>query len=167
MENASNALMMAGGVLIGILLLSVLVIAFSGAGDLAKSYDDSIEASSLQAFNNNFDKYTQGDVDIQSIITMTHFAKDYNTRNDLTRGDGLYISVECDGDSLVEMTDNKLIQYMQENSFYIDSIDLKGNIIYKKDDSGKLIKKKYTCKSIEYSESTKLVTKIEFKKVNI
>ena len=52
MENASNALMMAGGVLIGILLLSVLVVAFNGAADLAKSYDDSVSTTSLQAFKN-------------------------------------------------------------------------------------------------------------------
>lgn len=155
MENASNALMMAGGVLIGILLLSVLVISFNGAADLAKSYDSSIAETSLQTFNNNFEKYTLGEVDIQSIITIAHFAKDYNTKNELTKHDAIYITVECDGKDLDEMTDTELIEFMQANTFY-------------KDDTGKEDATKYQtfiCKTIEYNENSNRVNKITFKKV--
>lgn len=155
MENASNALMIAGGVLIGILLVTIIIVSFNGAADLAKSYDSRISATSLQAFNSNFEKYTDGDVDIQAIITMTHFAKDYNTKNELTKDDSIYISVVCDNKALEEKTDDELIAFMQENTFL-------------KDDAGKEDKttfQKYTCKSIEYNENTGTVTKITFKKV--
>ena len=155
MENASNALVMAGGVLIGILLLSVLVIAFNGAADLAKSYDDSVSSTSLQAFNNNFEKYTLGPVDIQSIITMTHFAKDYNTKNNLVKGDSIYISVVCERKALEEKTDEELIQFMQENTFVLDD---KGN-----EDRTQF--QQFICKSIEYNEGTGTVTKITFEKM--
>lgn len=155
MENASNALMMAGGVLIGILLLSVLVISFNGAADLAKSYDTSIATTSLQAFNNNFEKLTQGEVDIQSIITLTHFVKDYNTKNDLTKNDAIYISVVCDSKKLDEMTDTELIDFMQANTFYTNSEG--------KQEGAK--KQTFECKSIEYNENTKMVNSITFKKV--
>lgn len=155
MENASNALMMAGGVLIGILLLSVLVVAFNGAADLAKSYDDSVSTTSLQAFNDNFEKYSLAPVDIQTIITMTHFAKDYNTRNNLVKGDSIYISVVCDRKALEEKTDEELIQYMQENTFAIDD---QGN-----EDPTQF--QQFICKSIEYNEGTGTVTKITFEKV--
>lgn len=167
MENASNALMMAGGVLIGILLLSVLIVSFNGAADLAKSYDTSIATTSLQAFNHNFEKYTLGEVNIQSIITMTHFAKDYNTENELTKGDSIYISVICDGQSLELMSDKELIDYMQENSFYIDKTDADGNVVYKKGPDGNLIKKNYVCKSIQYNDNTNRVTKVEFRGIKI
>lgn len=167
MENASNALMMAGGVLIGILLLSVLVISFNGAAELAKSYDTSIAETSLQSFNNNFEKYTLGNVDIQSIITMTHFAKDYNTKNELTKNDAIYISVKCNGKNLDEMSDKELIEFMQANSFYIEKTDKYGNPIYAKDGEGNIIKKNYVCESIQYDENSKRVTEIEFEDVKI
>lgn len=167
MENATTALMMAAGVLIGLLLLSVMVIAFNGAADLAKSYDDSVATTSLQAFNNNFEKYTLGEIDIQSIITVTHFAKDYNTKNDLTDDDTIYIEVTCANERFDEKTDAELIQYMQDNLFYIDSIDEQGNKTYKTDEQGNLIKKKYVCTSIEYNENTNTVTEIEFEEVKI
>ena len=155
MENASNALMMAGGVLIGILLLSVLVVAFNGAADLAKSYDDSLSTTSLQAFNNNFEKYTSEPVDIQSIITMTHFAKDYNTKNGLVKGDSIYISVVCERKALEEQTDEELVQYLQDNTFVIDD---QGN-----EDRTQF--QQYMCKSVEYNEGTGTVTKITFEKI--
>lgn len=160
MENASNALMIAAGVLIGILLVSLIVISFNGAADLAKSYDSRISASSLQAFNSNFEKYTDGEVDIQSIITMTHFAKDYNSKNELKKGDSIYISVICEGETgkivaLDEKTDDELLAFMQENTFAKDEA---GN-------EDKTIFQKYKCQKIEYNENTGTVTKITFKKV--
>ena len=39
MENASNALIMAGSVLIGVILLTTMVFVFRAAGDFAKSVD--------------------------------------------------------------------------------------------------------------------------------
>ena len=167
MENASNALMIAGGVLIGILLLSVMVISFNGAADLAKSYDSSAQETSIQAFNNNFEKYKLDEVDIQTIITMTHFAKDYNTKNELTDKDSIYISVICDNTQLEKLTNEKLIEYMEENTFYIQSVDKDGKKIYEKDEDGNIINKKYECNSIEYNENTGMVKKITFKKINI
>lgn len=157
MENASNALMMAGGVLIAILLVGIIVVSFNGAADLAKTYDSRISSSSLQDFNNNFEKYLDREVDIQDIITMTHFAKNYNTQNELTDGDSIYITVECENiRNLEKKTDDELIKIMQENTFVHDDSGNENRELYQK----------YECKSIEYNEETGTVTKITFKKIN-
>lgn len=150
MENASNALMLAGGVLIAILLVGIIVISFNGAADLAKTYDSKISTTSLQAFNNNFEKYLEGEVDIQEIITMTYFAKNYNTQNELDESDSIYISVECENiRNLEKKTDNQLIEFMKENTFVEED-----NTTFQK----------YICKSVEYNEETGTITKITFKK---
>lgn len=154
MENASNALMIAGGVLIGVLLVSIIVVAFYGASNLAKSYDTNISEMSVQAFNENFEQYQNVDVDIHDIISLAHFAKDYNIKNDLSKTDSIYIKVKCEIDSgakeeLQEKTDKQLFE------------ELLGVGTNKNYDPTQ----KYKCKEIKYNKDTKIVTEITFEKV--
>lgn len=156
MENASNALIIAGGVLIGVLLLSIIVVAFQGAADLAKSYDTSIASTSLQAFNNTFEKFQDSNVNIHDIITLAHFAKDYNTKNLLKNTDSVYITVKCGNEELQEKTDSELLDFLEANTF---SKLANGQ----ENSEGNL--QKYKCTDIQYNENTKVVTKITFEKV--
>lgn len=156
MENASNALMIAGGVLIGVLLVSVIVVAFYGASNLAKSYDTNISEMSVQAFNENFEQYQNVDVDIHDIISLAHFAKDYNVKNDLSKTDSIYIKVKCESNSgkkieLEEETDSDLLKFLEDNTF--------------KDNENFETTQKYKCKEIKYNKDTKIVTEITFEKV--
>lgn len=155
MENASNALIIAGGVLIGVLLLSIIVVAFQGAADLAKSYDTSIASTSLQAFNNTFEKFQDSDVNIHDIITLAHFAKDYNTKNLLEKTDSIYITVKCESTELQDKTDSELLNFLEENTF---SKLANGQ----ENSEGNL--QKYKCKDIQYNKNTGVVTEITFEK---
>lgn len=154
MENASNALMLAGGVLIAILLVGIIIVSFNGAADLAKTYDSKISSTSLQAFNNNFEKYLDDEISMSDIITMTHFAKNYNIQNELTEDDSIYISIECDGKQLEKKSDMDLIKYMQENTFVHDDSGNENKELYQT----------YKCKSVEYNKNTGTITKITFDK---
>lgn len=161
MENASNALIIAGGVLIGVLLLSVIVVAFQGASDLAKTYDTSIASSSLQEFNNTFEKFQDTNVNIHDIITLAHFAKDYNIKNLLEKTDSIYITVKCESTAgkkveLQDKTDSELLTFLEDNTFSKlanGQENSEGNI------------QKYKCTDIKYNENTKTVTEITFEKV--
>ena len=155
MENASNALIIAGGVLIGVLLLSIIVVAFQGAADLAKSYDTSIASTSLQAFNNTFEKFQDSDVNIHDIITLAHFAKDYNTKNLLEKTDSIYITVKCESTELQDKTDSELLTFLEANTF---SKLANGQ----ENSEGNL--QKYKCKDIQYNKNTGVVTEITFEK---
>ena len=158
MENASNALLMAAGVLVGILLVTTIVVSFSGASELAKTYDSRIFQDSLQVFNSNFEKYTMANVKLQDIMTLAHFAINFNTKNEFETTNSEYIHVECNKQKLDEMTEQDLIKYMTTlgNNFKLDADG-------KKEDVTKY--QEYKCKTIEYNETTGLVNKIVFEKV--
>ena len=57
MENASKALIMAGGVLIGILIISIGVYIFSSYAKYSSNAYDQMETAQIEQFNNQFLKY--------------------------------------------------------------------------------------------------------------
>ena len=57
MENASKALLMAGGVLIALLIISALILMFNQIGDYEKAQDASKKDSQLAEFNKDFERY--------------------------------------------------------------------------------------------------------------
>ena len=78
MENASKALLMAGGILISILVISLLVGLFQSTGRLNQSYNKEIETSEVQKFNSNFTKYLTQKISIYDVITICNFAENNN-----------------------------------------------------------------------------------------
>lgn len=99
------------------MLISVLIFSFYSAANLATSYDSNIADGALQSFNSNFEKNAVGEIEIQNIITMAHFAKDYNTRNEYQKGDNSYITVVLEREELTNKTDEELINIMADNTF--------------------------------------------------
>lgn len=75
MENASKALIMAGGILIGMLLLTFLVVMFTSAGNVSQSYDDTKREEAIQQFNSNFTKYLGKELTIHQVVTICNFAE--------------------------------------------------------------------------------------------
>ena len=73
MENATKALLVAGGVLIA-LLISVL----QSTGKVSKKYNESTSSEQITTFNNNFTKYLGKDLTIHDVVTICNFAKQNN-----------------------------------------------------------------------------------------
>lgn len=121
------------------MLISILVFSFNSAAGLASSYDLTIAEAEIQKFNNNFEKNTEGDVEIQNIITMVYFAKDYNTKNLLEKNDSRYISIVLDRKELTEKKDTELINIMTSDEYLFA------------DQNDKTIHQKYQC-NIEYND---------------
>ena len=59
MENASQALFMAAGVLIAIMVISIGVYLFSSASRIAESYETTMSSNEIQQFNSKFEKYAR------------------------------------------------------------------------------------------------------------
>ena len=76
MENATKALLIAGGVLIAIIIISVMVITFQKTGNVSKTYDKTINQEDVTKFNENFTKYLNKELTIHQAITITNFAKE-------------------------------------------------------------------------------------------
>ena len=153
-DNASNALVMAGGVLLAIMILSLIVFTFKTSADFAKSYEENVEKLNLQAFNNQFEIYNREDITIQDMITVANLAKDINIKNGLEDDSKspYYVQVLLynGSKSLEKMSNSELIKFMEDNTFKDSTVETQ----------------KYKCKGIEYNPDTNKVSKIIFEKVD-
>lgn len=96
MENASKALIMAGSILIGLLILSVTVYLFVTFGATSRQIHAEIDASRLNEFNTQFTSYeTKDDNTIYDIISIVNLARENNNYYQLAELEpgNLYIQV--------------------------------------------------------------------------
>ena len=80
MENASKALLMAAGVLIGILILTLMVTLFLSAREVSSRHDQVKRTEEIEQFNVNFTKYVGKDITMHQVITINNFAKKENNK---------------------------------------------------------------------------------------
>ena len=108
MENASKALLMAGGVLLGIMVLSLGVLLFTSFGGTSSQIHDNIEENQTTQFNSQFTSYMGKDnVTIHDVVSMAKLATQNNQNYkfahravaDVT-GNDRYISVICNNVSI-------------------------------------------------------------------
>lgn len=108
MENATKALIMAAGVLMGIVILSLAVYEFTSFGISSKEIHKANEETRLNEFNSQFTKYEgKDDVTIYDVITVANLAKENNSYYEFSprsleqnTGKDLYISVILDNTSI-------------------------------------------------------------------
>lgn len=85
MENASKALMMAAGVLIGLLILSLAVYLFANFGSASAEAHRRNAENQINQFNAQFTIYEgRTDVTIHDIVTIANLAKSSNASYELT-----------------------------------------------------------------------------------
>lgn len=97
MENASKALLMSAGILIGILILALMITLFASARDISSNYDQIKNAEAVQQFNTNFTKYLGQDLTIHEVVTICNFASEKEvtisgakTKNDISNNNKKY-----------------------------------------------------------------------------
>lgn len=79
MENASNALIIAGGILIGLLIISLAVYIFIDFGSTSAKINKQNEEQQLIQFNSKFTVYEgKKDLTIHDIVTVAGYAKENN-----------------------------------------------------------------------------------------
>lgn len=155
MENATKALLIAGGTLIGIMILSLGMTLFAEMSSYVESSQATIRSNELNAFNTQFLKYYYADYDtnasanlaIHDVITVANLAKENNTSYNLTeasRGNKsiFYVAVYFGDDEEPIEDDNQqdLIQLLSDNNSKI-----------------------FICDKVEISETTGRVYEIYFK----
>lgn len=153
MENASKALLMAAGVLIGLLILSLAVYLFANFSSTSNQIHEKIEQDQINQFNAQFTIYQgRNDNTVYDILTVINLAKDNNNSKELMQNEvwNDYITVN------VEAVGSGLERNSQEAQQTIDKF-LKENL--KEEELFK-----YTC-GIEISELTQRVKKIKFKRI--
>lgn len=79
MENASKALLMAAGVLIGVLILSLAVFLFVDFGSTSESIYSEIEGAQLTQYNVQYTVFSgRNDITIYEIISVANLANENN-----------------------------------------------------------------------------------------
>ncbi len=167
MENASNALLMAAGILISIMLISLGTYLFATFGGYSKNINDTLNQTQIEEFNAQFTKYetTTGDettyctvYDIVSVINLAKNAnekyeeyKNLNKRrpSNAERENNTYIYVNVNGNTINELSLEKDLNQFIQNNIETDRENTKLT--------------KYNCK-VEISGKTKLVKSIKFTK---
>ena len=78
MENASKALLIAGGILITMIILTIGVTLYSMYSNQSKEYNQIITTTEIQKFNSKFDVYVgRTDITAQEVASVVNLAKEY------------------------------------------------------------------------------------------
>ena len=109
MENASKALLISGGILIAMLVISIGVYLFATYSDVGSSYEQRMQITEIQKFNSNFTKFEgRTDIPIHEIITIANFAKQSEEQL------GIDIKVELSNKDLTQ--NYNIIEAIQNNT---------------------------------------------------
>lgn len=116
MENASKALLMAGGMLLAILLVSLLLYAWGLFSKYQSSQDSLAEIEDTAKFNAKFTAYDRNDVQGYELLSLLNQIIDYNERKttDSINGNSdnyKYISITID---MGDETNRKKLTYNDE-----------------------------------------------------
>ena len=80
MENASKALIMAGGILIALLVIGALVLMFNQLSYYQRTETDSEKTQQLADFNKEYLKYTYDDIKGYELISLVNKVINYNSK---------------------------------------------------------------------------------------
>lgn len=95
MENASKALLMAAGVLIGVLILALAVYLFANFGMTSAEVHKQKDINDINKFNTQFTSYEGKECLIQDVVSVVNLAINNNNNYslDAEAGNSYYITV--------------------------------------------------------------------------
>ena len=79
MENATKALLIAAGILMLVMILSLLVIAYNNTSNFFQSEHENTVIEQLERFNNQFDNYSESTVRGNEMLSIINKVIDYNS----------------------------------------------------------------------------------------
>lgn len=151
MENASKALIMAAGVLIGVLILSLAVFLFIDFGSTSQGVYSQMEETQLTQYNAQYTVYGErNDITIYDIISVANLAKENNDYySEYTDYENAYkVQVSFPGYPNLQEQDLKTKQDLISS---YNAVDENGDLITK-----------FKCTAIEYHISGGRVKLIRF-----
>lgn len=146
MENATKAMLIAAGVLIGVMILSLGVALFSELQAYVESSHERMRFNEQNAFNSQFAKYEDSTSTIQDVVTAANLAYqnnvDYNADESERGNDStLYVAVYLDKTSIESTINEENVNLLSEN-----------------------LDKKYTC-TVIYSQATGRIYELYFSQI--
>lgn len=173
MENASRALIMAAGVLVGLMILSIAVYLFATFGAASAEVHSEVDANRINEFNTQFTAYEGKTNTIYDVITAANNASENNIYYELDKVlTGLlaedsnypdaYVQVNLKNDQFTSLTSiekaNNMASLPNSYNYNYDQIiqnDISSIV------NGATDLKTYTCKTY-ISQVTGLVYRVDF-----
>ncbi len=78
MENAAKALIMAGGILIGLIVFAMFVYEMTAFASHSRIYEERIAQQQTMEFNSQFEKYLNQDITAQDVVTIYNLTVQWN-----------------------------------------------------------------------------------------
>lgn len=156
MENATKAMLIAAGVLMGVMILSLGLALYAEMYSYVESTQESVRFAELKRFNTQFTNYInyigdekQFNLTIQDVITVANIAFENNRINEATtelRGNesSLYVAVYLNGKPIEHV--------IHERSVELLSAEIAHEVEYTR----------YKCETVNYSSFTGRVYEIFF-----
>lgn len=123
MENATKALYIAAGLLMGIIILSLAVMLFSSLQSYIAEYKKQIEFNELNAFNSKYQKYVDENatITIQDVVTVAGMAYEDNSSFNIdtdqwnVSDNSLYIGIYIGGERIDQNIKENIQDLLTEN----------------------------------------------------
>lgn len=181
MENASNALLIIGAVLIGVMILSVGIYLVSSFRTSSTQINGQIEQNKIEAFNKEFTKYEgQEQIRAHQIVSIANLARHNNFRNydevlNSPHDSPYYITVSVTTKSgATTVTDTSFEKILPDNSNhqafekkmieFMQNYDVQENPVSGENEK-KIIPIYFKCTEVKFNQYTKMVEKIVFEQI--
>lgn len=153
MENATKALIIAGGMLIAMLIVGLLVWGFGQVRNFEQEQADQETIQEIIDFNERFEAYNRTTVRGYQMISLANLVYDTNSR--YTETDGYNpVTITVDGLSSEDATDEDLVTYIQT---YYDSMN--------SDQKNALKQLVFECTDVEYDPQNSRVLSMSFRRL--
>lgn len=86
MENATQALLIAAGILLTIMVVTVLVLGWNSISDFFQAKNENMKIMQLTEFNKQFENYANEDVRGSDLLSLIGKVQDYNTKQTVVDG---------------------------------------------------------------------------------
>ena len=154
MENASKALIIAGGMLIAMLIVGLLVFGFSRIRESQQEQSNQESIQEVTDFNKRFEAYNKTTVRGYQMISLANLVYDTNYR--YTEEDGYKpVTIIVDGLSSQDATNEDLVTYIQNNYDGMNS-----------NEKNALKQLYFECTDISYDSQNSRVLSMHFKRVS-
>lgn len=112
MENASKALMIAGGVLIALIIITMFLLMFNGISNIEKEQAEQTKTAQLSAFNAEYEAYNKRIMYGVDVITLINKIAENNKKHFGSEDYQITITVNN-----IEMTDSSTIAGSEQEKY--------------------------------------------------
>ena len=178
MENGAKALVMAGGVLIGILVISFMMLALRAGGSINSEYNVQMSETELLKFNSQFEAFHRNNNTIFDVVTVVNLAYSINQQIGWNEYSGVTVILKAPNGTYKIRSKDSIAKNKMFKGDTTGTIDIYNEILideniyyavtYTDEVTGNQVTKTenvpYKCE-IYYNEDTGRVDRMEFEKV--